>query len=289
MSFRTRVATGSFVLAFGLVSPNAWAQNSEFGWDPRWPKFRPSEYVLTGVTGSAALVLYFGVRDARTPRRTGGVLFDDYFREGLRLRAHGQRDLARTISDWTALSAMSWVIAIDSLAVPLSRGSAELSGQMLLMDTEAFSVSTLITTLLFKSIARARPSYLDCERDPNYDPLCKLHAAGSFPSGHTNTAFTAAGLSCAHHLHVPLYGNQLADGLACAGTLTLAAATGTLRVLGDRHYVTDVLVGAMIGFGVGYGLPTLLHYGSVAEAPSAANAMPLERVVPLGPVISGSF
>ena len=157
------------------------------------------------------------------------------------------------------------------------------------MDTEAFSVSTLITTLLFKSVARARPSFVDCERDPNYDPLCKLHATGSFPSGHTNTAFTAAGLSCAHHLHVPLYGNQLADSLACASTLTLAAATGTLRILGDRHYATDVLVGALIGFGVGYGLPTLLHYGREAEAASTSNAMPLDRVVPLGPMISGSF
>src|SRR3954471_11425948 len=104
MSWRARISTGCVTLTLGLLwATQVSAQNSEFGWDPRWPKFRPSEYVLTGVTGSAALVLYFGVRDARTPRRTGGVLFDDYFREGLRLRGHGQRDLARTISDWTAL------------------------------------------------------------------------------------------------------------------------------------------------------------------------------------------
>ena len=290
MSWQTRVATGCVTLALAAYSPNVRAQTNELGWDPRWPKFRPSEYVLTAVTGSASLVLYFGVRDARTPRRTGGVLFDDYFREAMRLRAPGQRDVARTISDWTALSAMSWAIAVDSLAVPLARGTAELSGQMLLMDAEAFSISTLITTILFKSFARARPSYIDCEGDPNYDPLCKLHPMGSFPSGHTNTAFTAAGLSCVHHMHVPLYDNQLADALACAGTLTLAAATGTLRIVGDRHYTTDVLVGAMIGFGVGYGLPTLLHYGTAASDSTAPSAMqPLGRVVPLGPMISGSF
>lgn len=290
MSWKARIATGCMTLAISLVwSSRASAQQS-FGWDPRWPKFRGSEYVLTGVAGSAAIVVYFGVRDAETPRRTGGILFDDYFRDVLRLRAPGQRDAARTISDWTAISAMSWAFAIDSLTVPLARGSAELSGQMLLMDAEAFSVSTLITTVLFKSIARARPSYADCARDPKYDPLCKLHATGSFPSGHTNSAFTAAGLSCAHHLHVPLYGNKLADALACAGTLTLAATTGTLRIVGDRHYATDVLVGALIGFGVGYGLPVLLHYGQPASDSSAATtAQPLGRVVPLGPVISGSF
>jgi membrane-associated phospholipid phosphatase len=291
MSWRARAAAGCATLALGLAwSPHVWAQEAAFGWDPRWPKFRPAEYVLTGVAGSAALVLYFGMHDAQTPRRTGGILFDDYFREALRLRAPGQRDSARTVSDWTAISAMSWVIAVDSLVVPLARGSTELSGQMLLMDAEAFSFSTLITTLIFKTVARARPSYLECERDAKYDPLCKLHPTGSFPSGHTNTAFTAAGLSCAHHLHVPLYGDQLADVLACAGTITLAATTGTLRVAGDRHYATDVLVGAMIGFAVGYGMPTLLHYGKVHDDTPASTAMqPLGTTVPIVPAISGVF
>ncbi|HYP77120.1 MAG TPA: phosphatase PAP2 family protein [Polyangiaceae bacterium] len=291
MSRRARILKGCAALALCLVwAPQASAQAADFGWDPRWPKFSPGEYVLTGVTGAAALVLYFGVHDAQTPRGTGGVLFDGYIREAWRLRAPADRDLARTISDWTALSAMGWAIAVDSLTVPVARGSAELSGQMLLMDAEAFSVSTLITTILFKSFARARPSYVECESNHEFDPLCRLHATASFPSGHTNTAFTAAGLSCAHHLHVPLYGSPAADALACAGTLALATATGTLRILGDRHYLTDVLVGAMIGFGVGYGMPVLLHYGRAKDDAVAANAMqPLGQVVPLGPMISGSF
>jgi membrane-associated phospholipid phosphatase len=291
MSRRARVAAGCFALTLCLAwAPPARSQESGLSWDPSWPKFRPSEYVLTGLAGSAALVLYFGMHDARTPRLTGGVLFDDYFRDTLRLRPPGQRDVARTVSDWTAISAMSWAIAVDSLIVPLARGSTELSGQMLLMDAEAFAFSTLITTLIFKTVARARPSYVECERDPNYDPLCKLHPMGSFPSGHTNTAFTAAGLSCAHHLHVPLYGDRLADVLACAGTLTLAATTGTLRIVGDRHYATDVLVGAMIGFAVGYGMPTLLHYGKVSNDTAASSAMqPLGTSVPIVPAISGVF
>jgi membrane-associated phospholipid phosphatase len=291
MSWRSRIATGCVTLTLGLAwAPHAPAQESGLAWDPSWEKFRPAEYVLTGLAGSAALVLYFGMHDARTPRLTGGVLFDEYFRDTLRLRPPGQRDIARTVSDWTAISAMTWAIAVDSLVVPVARGSTELSGQMLLMDAEAFAFSTLITTLIFKTVARARPSYLECERDPKYDPLCKLHPTGSFPSGHTNTAFTAAGLSCAHHSHVPLYGDRLADVLACAGTLTLAAATGTLRVVGDRHYATDVLVGAMIGFGVGYGMPTLLHYGKAqTDAPASTAMQPLGTTMPIVPTISGVF
>jgi membrane-associated phospholipid phosphatase len=30
--------------------------------------------------------------------------------------------------------------------------------------------------------------------------------------------------------------------------------------LADRHYATDVIAGFAIGFGVGYAVPTLLHY-----------------------------
>jgi membrane-associated phospholipid phosphatase len=91
-------------------------------------------------------------------------------------------------------------------------------------------------------------------------------------------------------LHVPLYGDQLADVLACAGTLTLAATTGVLRIVGDRHYATDVLVGAMIGFTVGYGMPTLLHYGNGrSDAPAPNVAQPLGTTVPIVPTISGVF
>jgi membrane-associated phospholipid phosphatase len=39
--------------------------------------------------------------------------------------------------------------------------------------------------------------------------------------------------------------------------------TGLLRVIGDRHYVTDVLAGQAIGFGFGYTMPTLLHYTGI--------------------------
>jgi membrane-associated phospholipid phosphatase len=89
-------------------------------------------------------------------------------------------------------------------------------------------------------------------------------------------------------LHAALYGSPLADSLACAGTITLAASTGTLRVLGDRHYASDVAVGAIIGFAVGYGVPTLFHYGKVDKGAQSAQALePLGAG--LGPTISGTF
>ena len=45
-----------------------------------------------------------------------------------------------------------------------------------------------------------------------------------------------------------------------AGSIALSATTGTFRLLADRHHATDIVVGALVGFGFGYGMPTLLHY-----------------------------
>lgn len=62
----------------------------------------------------------------------------------------------------------------------------------------------------------------------------------SFPSSHTSQAFLTATL-----LHEQ-YGRQY-PWLSVSG-YAVAAATGTMRVLGNKHWATDVLAGAAIGF-----------------------------------------
>lgn len=61
----------------------------------------------------------------------------------------------------------------------------------------------------------------------------------SFPSGHTAKAFMGATL-LAHE-----YGNR-SVWIPIAG-YTVATATGVMRVLNNRHYVSDVIVGAAVG------------------------------------------
>jgi membrane-associated phospholipid phosphatase len=266
----------------------ARAEGSRLIWNPAWTRFRPLEYAVTGAAASGAFVLHFVVPDASEPRWVGGVLLDDSLRNSLRLRSPEAREAARTASDITAVSTVVWAAGLDSLVVPLARHGSDVAGQLTAMNAESFALSSLVAALIFKATARARPSYADCERDASFDPLCKARALESFPSGHTEAAFTAAGLSCAHHLHADLYGSKVADALSCAGTITLAAGTGTLRVLGDRHYVSDVALGAIIGFAIGYGVPTLFHYGKVDKASQSAQALePLGSS--LGPTISGTF
>jgi membrane-associated phospholipid phosphatase len=130
------------------------------------------------------------------------------------------------------------------------------------MDLEAMAVANLVNNVLFWESGRARPLAAACAADPNYDTLCWIGANASFPSGHTVTVATAAGLTCVHHNYLPIYGARAADASACVAMSLLTVATGVTRIMADRHYATDVLVGAAIGYGSGYGLPWVLHYRS---------------------------
>lgn len=82
-------------------------------------------------------------------------------------------------------------------------------------------------------------------------------SANSWPSGHTATAFVGATL-----LHKE-YGLTRSPWFSVAG-YGVAAATGVMRVLNNRHWVSDVMSGAGIGImsaELGYALCNLLFKG----------------------------
>jgi hypothetical protein len=66
---------------------------------------------------------------------------------------------------------------------------------------------------------------------------------------------------------LPLYGGGPWDMAACIESIALATATGMFRIVGDRHYATDVLFGAAIGFSIGYIYPWLFHYRYGSDPP----------------------
>ena len=79
----------------------------------------------------------------------------------------------------------------------------------------------------------------------------------SWPSGHTATAFMAATI-----LHKE-YGLTRSPWFSL-GAYTIATATGVMRVLNNRHWISDVLSGAGIGIlsvELGYGICDLLFKG----------------------------
>jgi membrane-associated phospholipid phosphatase len=282
------------VLALVLVGVQGTARGSDdedgrLRWNPEWPKFQPAEFVATGVLGSVAIAMYIAVPPQREPHWIGGILFDDAVRNALRVRTPSALKAVRSASDVVGTSLVVLVVGIDSFVVPLARGSTDVAIQLSLMDFEAFALSSVVTFSLYDSVGRARPSYLDCQRNPGFDPDCNVSPTASFPSGHTNEAFTAAGLSCAHHGSLPLYANGLLDVLACARDITFATADGVLRIMGDRHYTTDVLTGGAIGFAFGYGLPRLLHYAPWRRRSVAEWSLSPMGGARLGVVVTGSL
>jgi membrane-associated phospholipid phosphatase len=78
----------------------------------------------------------------------------------------------------------------------------------------------------------------------------------SFFSGHATLAFalaTSAGTVASLRRH------HLAPVMWVAG-LALATAGGYFRIAADRHYASDVAVGAVVGSAVGFSVPYLAHH-----------------------------
>ncbi len=234
-------------------------KRSKLRWDSERPRFRPIEYVLTGIVGPLAIAEYFYLPAQQQAHWVGGVLFDDAVRDALRLRTASAQKASWAMADTVGVTLVGITVGLDSVIVPLVQGSFDVALQLTLMDAEAFSFSSILAISLYDTVGRARPSYEDCLKDPSA-PTCYGTSFASFPSGHINEAFTAAGLSCAHHLFAHVYQSKIADAFACARDLTLATTEGLLRIMGDRHWTSDVIAGSAIGFGFGFGLSSLLHY-----------------------------
>lgn len=267
------------------------AETHRLVWKAEWPYFRPIGYWLTAasVLGAVASTLFLQYPDE--PRWSGGILFDDAARKALRAHDLGVRTAIRTASDITLVANIVHAGLIDGVLVPLLDRSPGVAGQLTLINAQAFAINILLSTVLFKAAARERPLIADCRRDPNIDPLCNSGPYASFPSSHTSTAFTAAGLICIHHQYLPLYGGGW-DVAACAESIAVATATGLFRVIGDRHYMTDVIFGGAMGFTIGYVYPWLLHYSGSSDPPSEARADAVHMSVvptPTGLGITGFF
>lgn len=93
----------------------------------------------------------------------------------------------------------------------------------------------LITNAIKGVVGRVRP-------EDGQGPHALLPFSGnrSFPSGHTTTAFAAITPWVFYYPNVATY-----------GLLALSAGTAIARVTFDKHWPTDVLAGAAVGFFVG--------------------------------------
>jgi membrane-associated phospholipid phosphatase len=128
-----------------------------------------------------------------------------------------------------------------------SAGGFKTAAEDLLVITEAMTVAGSLTTVARYTSARIRPfAYYGGGTGVPEDHL-------SFWSGHTTTAFSAAA-AAGYVAQMRGYASWpwiYAVGFTAAGTVSY------LRVASDKHWMTDVVVGAVVGTGIGFLVPWL--------------------------------
>lgn len=237
-----------------LTSALHAAEGSPLAWREEWPRFRTSEYVVTGVGLAGSAANFYLVPPPRSSSWSEPILFDRHARDALLPRDVSRREKAKDLSDLISFP----LIGYSMLDGPLSAvwvGEKDTAVQLALINAETFAVTELFNLTASNLVPRRRPEGATCDPNTRYDPYC----VKSFWSGHAANVFAAASLICAEHGALPLYGGK-ADMVACAASLVAATTVGALRIAGNDHHASDVVIGAAVGAATGYVMPNLLHF-----------------------------
>jgi len=260
----------------------------------RYPTFQVSEYFATG--GFMALAVGGILIPTPEPRWTGDNAIDSGARDALRLPGRNDREVADDVSDVLLTMSLNYVLFDSFVVAWLGYDKGSVAYQMTAIDVETLAFTAGVTSIFKGVIARERPYVANCAKGgymEGTDDCDPQTANRSFFSNHTAQAFAVAGLTCSHHLNLPLYGGGAADGVACAGAFGVAGVTGVLRVMSDNHNLTDVVVGGSFGALAGLGLPWLLHYRRDAPPPEGVVARSTVNVQfvpgPLSGTLVGTF
>ena len=161
--------------------------------------------------------------------------FDQFFRNKLRWDLD-EIDNAKTASDILLYGLFLGGIPFTPL---ISDGDYK---TMVLANVEIMAINGLVTDIVKHTVNRKRPSSYYQTRNEGNDTY------KSFFSGHTSQAFSI-GTSTAIMLSRSHPDKKF---LIWGSAITLAATTGYFRIAADKHYMTDVLSGALAGSMIGY-------------------------------------
>lgn len=161
--------------------------------------------------------------------------------EGVDRGLHRLADENRSGADHLLYAAGDWAgdLWVDLGAAAVTFGVGELIGSSTVTrigwrSLESLAAVDLLATLFKVGVGRQRPE-LTTESDV-FRPIAWSHDFASFPSGHTAHAFALA-------TTVSLELGGWTPWLA----YPLATGVGASRVIGGRHWATDIVAGAALG------------------------------------------
>jgi membrane-associated phospholipid phosphatase len=210
---------------------------------------RDREYVALRIAaeGATYLALEFGLNSELSPthcRWCTPDAFDGAMADALAWRDTG---LANTISDVTGYVMAPVVMSAGLVAAGWGHGARRAFDDVAPI-IEVAIVASLAQHLFKLTVARERPYAFHAT--PGSLPYTTEDDV-SFWSGHTSLTFS---LAVAAGSVASLRGYALAPEIWATG-LTLAFATGYLRIAADKHWTTDVMTGAAVGSILGYVWP----------------------------------
>jgi len=241
----------------------ASTEEPRLSWKPEWPRYKLLEYLSIPVLGITTFTLQTQVDNPHHARLQGGFLIDRPMQDLLRLSNRDDRATADAISDVSYWGLQLYSAVVDVLVVSLAiHGLPDVALELAVMTAQAFAISHTVVTFTKKVVGRERPYSERCESEGDQiESQCEgTERYTSFLSGHTLGAFTGAGLICAQHQKLDLYGGGAVEEFACGSALALASVTGFLRIVSDRHWFSDVLASAAIGLASGWLMSWLLHF-----------------------------
>lgn len=262
-----RVRLGCFVVLAALLA--ATPAHADHWWQGKKGKTRLLHMGVTAGLGLAYLSEVTVLKSTLTAEKCrwcnpGGI--DNSFHRAFVWSNPSQADTYSSID--------AYIIAPLVGATLLYFSDKDASWGRLLDDTipvaEGIAVAQFIVSGLKFATARTRPyEYYGSE---NYGHT--LETRLSFPSGHASFGFamtTGAAMVC-HWRH------YWTEPYVWASGITLSLSVEYLRIAADKHWMTDVVVGGLIGVGSGIAIPTLLRQKAIAIVP-----------VPNGAAVVGQF
>lgn len=286
---------GAGLLAFALSAlgpAGAAAQGDRLVWSDQWSRAHPAAYAISGGAVGATLVLDGVLPYGRQAGWTGGILFDDEVTEAIALTEPADQERVARVSD-VLLAVAGIHPLVDALVVAgLGDTNSDVAWQLTAIAMEVYAATYVLNTLAKRLVNRERPHGRACTEEDRAFATGRCRPEGrlrSFYSGHATGAFAAAGMVCMNHAYLPLYGSEAADAFACGAALFNATVVAVLRVMAQRHWATDVIVGGLVGLAIGLLIPWGLHYNlrPPGVAPPGMTESPVREAV--APVLMGRF
>ncbi|MEO8182474.1 MAG: phosphatase PAP2 family protein [Deltaproteobacteria bacterium] len=260
------VPVAAVPLAGPVRSPAAFAAGS-VEWRPEFRRVAWPEYVAAPLLLTGAFVQSFFFQPETDADWTGPILLDRPLQNALRASSARARSRANAWSNVLLASSALHLALIDPwLVAAWIHRRPDVAWQMTVIDGEIFGLTELSNRLTKRLVGRERPYGERCEADPDIGNCSTEVRYRSFFSGHATASSTFAGLTCAHHQKLGLYGSFAADLGACVASAGVTLTTGLLRIASDDHWWSDVVVGHLLGFSAGYLLTWALYYRDALPA-----------------------